>query len=707
MRGLEDETSHLATATIDSEYRLYARSPSNLDVMGIEPPIWGTSQSLQDGYTYYRQRRDLTVRSNPRALFWAWIPTTAPPEVVQNIWGKDAPPDWGTPPVQPEQIRLMTYTALAAGYRGLTFLGDADLTRPVGEANLIELTLLNAEINLCESILAHNVKQVKPYGVFDPDPLTRPTTANVNQRRMPLVQENEVGKPGLITAPVYLDDNRGMLLLIADLAGGAQWVPPQLAYHDLTVYPVLQAGAQALQISPGDARFLEQKPDDRVPGGTRFTVPDFGVTTLLLCTNDMALCQRIQAAVRRIRPQAVALAIRQAEIQYQAVKDVHERLKADGHLFRSEKDLQQRDLAGIVTPPPDATDLLMESQKFLENARAARDNEDYSQAWSEARRAGRPLRLVMFGYWLQAMAEFSKAASLSFNPELPKLPDDVPRPYPRPPLILTAISCPPAISYFTLPQFHIWKDWVEGRPGYRFGANRVPSGSFDDFEAMSEGGWIDVSYQSEKIVHGIENPHREKGPNRVPENRNQTKSQKQVRFEDEVIADEDRVIKLTVKWKDCAELDTLRIPYLDFPMAAIRSPSIRVQANNLIRVSVLVKRSNATIAGLGGVIVRDSIGGEQFQFRSSDPIPGFSRVVLYRKAPADMTFSVTLGLAGYGEVFFDDFQVQVMEADSRFEAPDPNLVHQPGRRTSTPGLPDPRQPVQSASRPGTGRQPQR
>ncbi len=142
-----------------------------------------------------------------------------------------------------------------------------------------------------------------------------------------------------------------------------------MAYNNLTIYPVLPAGVQALQISPGDARFLERKPDDRLPGGTRITLPDFGVTTLLLCTNDMALCQQIQAAVQRIRPQAVALAIRQAEIQYQAVKDVHERLKADGHLFRSEKDIQGRELAGITVRPPDAIDLLAESEKFLKNSR--------------------------------------------------------------------------------------------------------------------------------------------------------------------------------------------------------------------------------------------------------------------------------------------------------------------------------------------------
>jgi hypothetical protein len=58
------------------------------------------------------------------------------------------------------------------------------------------------------------------------------------------------------------------------------------------------------------------------------------------------------------------------------------------------------------------------------------------------------------------------------------------------------------------------------------------------------------------------------------------------------------------------------------------------------------------------VIVRDSIGGEALQFRSTDPIPELSRVVLYRRVPADGELTVTLGLAGYGDVFFDDLRIE-------------------------------------------------
>ena len=75
-----------------------------------------------------------------------------------------------------------------------------------------------------------------------------------------------------------------------------------MAYHDLVINARLPQGVQFLMVSPGEARFLEQKVNDRVPGGTRLTIPDFGTTAMILCTTDMDLCRRIESFVQRIRP---------------------------------------------------------------------------------------------------------------------------------------------------------------------------------------------------------------------------------------------------------------------------------------------------------------------------------------------------------------------------------------------------------------------
>ncbi len=219
----------------------------------------------------------------------------------------------------------------------------------------------------------------------------------------------------------------------------------------------------------------------------------------------------------------------------------------------------------------------------------------------------------------------------------------------------------PCVAFNTLPELYFWIDWIGGKPGYKFGANRVPSGSFDDPDEMTKAGWVNLDHEFEGIVSKMSTVPREGKPG-------------------------DRMIRMTVEPKNKEELDS-NLPYFDFPVAAIRTPPIKVEAKNLIRISVQVKRSFASAAGMGGIIVRDSLGGEQLQYRTSDPIPDFSRLVIYRKAPRDCTFTVTFGLAGYGEAFFDDFRVELVEAD---EAPaGSDIAQAPGSPTSRqPRLPD-------------------
>jgi hypothetical protein len=272
----------------------------------------------------------------------------------------------------------------------------------------------------------------------------------------------------------------------------------------------------------------------------------------------------------------------------------------------------------------------------------------------------------MYGHWVKAFTQLAKAATESFEGPLP------PGTRPRTPVLVQPVSCPPCVSFFTLPELYVWTDWIGGRTSYQFGANRVPSGGFDDPQAMADAGWVNVDYQMEGIVARHATVAREDG---AP----------------------GRMIRMSVAPENPEDLDK-KSPFLDFPAAAVRSPAIRVQAKNLIRISVLVKRSIASASGLGGVIVRDSIGGEQFQFRSSNPIPEFSRVVLYRKAPQDGSFTVTLGLAGYGEAEFDDLRVELVEAGEGPAAPDrSDLAATPADEPGQPRTPAPSLPAAATS----------
>jgi hypothetical protein len=234
----------------------------------------------------------------------------------------------------------------------------------------------------------------------------------------------------------------------------------------------------------------------------------------------------------------------------------------------------------------------------------------------------------------------------------------------------------------------------------------VPSGTFDRARAIEAAGWTDISHQYEQVLKKVDIVRREKNPlaPRKPKDPNKkpevSKSKpEEIEYEEEQIAPNDHVLMLKVWPEDRNAADQAVDPVLDYPAAAVLSPAIPIRANNLVRISLLVRRPSDSPAGKGGIIVRDSIGGEPFQYRSSGTIAAYSRVVLYRKALADGSFRVMLGLAGYGEAYFDDFRVQVIEEGwpDRDVPLDPGLVHRPRPDPSVPGLPDPRQPAAAAA----------
>ena len=389
---------------------------------------------------------------------------------------------------------------------------------------------------------------------------------------------------------------------------------------------------------------------------------------------------------------------------HKAVTETNGRLAADGHQFRSKVDLKMRRLAGIEKPPPDVPDLLAKSMEHIKSAREANDRQDYSVAWAEAQRAKRTLRVVMRGHWDQAWAAFTRAAE-SINPDGPKDEDEAPKRVeitPKvkldAPLQLQPIACPPSISFYTLPEHYIWVDWIKGQAGLpvrpqpsslrqlrrsrrhhrgRLGRRQLSDGRnrCQDHDRFTCGGQRE-SPRARIVPTETSLPPTTRTPTRV--------------------------VKLQVLPEKQEELDTILPKFFDFPVAAIRSPPIPVEANNLIRISVLVKRPYQSSSGLGGIIVRDSIGGEQFQYRTSGPLPSFSRVLLFRKAPADGTFTVTLGLAGYAEAYFDDLRVEVIE-EAAGDA-EPNLVQErrPGQNPRSPRLPAATPPA-AASRPTDSR----
>src|SRR5262249_9191202 len=130
---------------------------------------------------------------------------------------------------QPEQIRLLTYTALAAGCRGLGFWSDRFLADShQGRDRLLGMALLNQEIQMLEPLLAA---------------AEAPTWIDTS---IPQVK-----------AAVMRIPERGLLILPIWLGPGSQYVPGQGAAVNLSmVVPEVPRGLGAWQVAPGDVHHL-------------------------------------------------------------------------------------------------------------------------------------------------------------------------------------------------------------------------------------------------------------------------------------------------------------------------------------------------------------------------------------------------------------------------------------------------------------------
>ena len=187
---------------------------------------------------------------------------------------------------------------------------------------------MNEEIDLFESILAQGKDPIPLYPTYPADPpvLPPPGSLNVNQK----IRRIKEPDPNLFTrvASIDLSDRKGSLLLVSDYFDFGQFQPHQMAMNDLKITVPARESAQAWLISPGGLELLGR---EKVPGGVRFNVPDYGPTAMVLVTTDLTLPDRIQAEVERVRPLAVQLAIEQARIQLKWVAEINGRLVADGH----------------------------------------------------------------------------------------------------------------------------------------------------------------------------------------------------------------------------------------------------------------------------------------------------------------------------------------------------------------------------------------
>src|SRR5262249_11484035 len=138
-----------------------------------------------------------------------------------------------------------------------------------------------------------------------------------------------------------LRTEKGVVVLPMWLGKGAQYVPGQSAAVRLSMtVPQVPSGTQAWEVTPGDVHALQI---ERVIGGTRVTVPEFGLTTAIVFTADNSpsgLLVRFQDHARRTRKLAAQWAHDLAEEEIKKVLQVEADLERSGHILPDGKALK-------------------------------------------------------------------------------------------------------------------------------------------------------------------------------------------------------------------------------------------------------------------------------------------------------------------------------------------------------------------------------
>ena len=97
----------------------YSRS---LNLIGASRFPLMTTLELPRYPEWLTQRRSL---ANPGSFTWTWIQTHVPDWTSELLYHQDPRAEFKEPiGPQPEQIRLLAYTALASGCRGLAYGSD-------------------------------------------------------------------------------------------------------------------------------------------------------------------------------------------------------------------------------------------------------------------------------------------------------------------------------------------------------------------------------------------------------------------------------------------------------------------------------------------------------------------------------------------------------------------------------------------------------
>jgi hypothetical protein len=533
----------------------------------------------------YREWLDQRSRlAMPGTFTWTWIQTHLPDWYAGLVLGRDTVRGFDEPVgPQPEQLRLLTYTAVAAGCRGIGFWSDRFLADShQGRDRLLTLALINQELDMLEPLL---------------------TTALANPAWID-TSDPEV-KAAVLRSP------RGVLVLPIWVGKGAQFVPGQAAAKRLTItVPQVPKGTQAWEVTPGEVAGLSFK---RELGGTKVTLREFGLTTAIVFTSDIALIESFQKQSRDKRQLATEWTYYLAQEEMKKVLRVVNQLEQDGHKL------------------PDGPALMDDVRTRLRTSNNLYTQRHFEEAYRESQRAMRPLRILMRAYWEAATAGLD-----------------------------SPVASPYALSFYTLPDHWRFIDEIKQKA---VAGNVLPGGDFETGPVKSGTPWqsqkttLDEVELIDRVVTTLDV---KAPPPKLKPGEKKDKTPAPVKMTTAPPAEGKQCLMLRIKAKDPVnEPQALQRTYL-----AWHSPTVKLPPRSLVQISGLVCVPMPIKASPDGALLYDNIGGEPLALRLTDEM-GWKKFTVYRRVPTSGEVNVTLALTGIGTVYFDDIRVQPMIANTK------------------------------------------
>jgi len=336
------------------DLRGYSRLDNSVVLLVDRRPL-GSSMELADYGTWVRRQ---PLLAQPGTPVWTTVQTQPNESIRQQIAALE--PGGSTPQeVSFEQMRLMVFTAVASGSRGVLFLSSSpvDANDTDARQRAVALQLLNLELELVE-----------------------PWAAAGNLVTTAASSEPEV------TASVIRTE-RARLLLPIWYSPGAQCVPAQSASSNLSlVAPGVPESAGAFELNPGGLKPIGHK---RVTGGMRVSLAEFGLTDQVLLSQDPLVIDSLTRRSAGIARQAAQLQRDLAVHKLYTVQTIAAQLERR-------------------TPARAPTAAWLDSaRKNLQSCDAQFAAREYSAARLGADRAMSSLRMVERFYWDNAVKELA------------------------------------------------------------------------------------------------------------------------------------------------------------------------------------------------------------------------------------------------------------------------------------------------------------